>query len=100
EVQSGIYGRAKEALVANIYEREGSDAGSAEEMQTLKNKAERGIVSLFLCDSARCGKDLEEHLDASVLGKPLNEDKMCDKSEGKCIICSRKARRVYVARTY
>ncbi|KAF5412512.1 MAG: Proline--tRNA ligase [Candidatus Methanophagaceae archaeon] len=100
EVQSGIYGRAKEALVANIYEREGSDAGTVEEMRALKNKAERGIVSLFLCDSARCGKDLEEHLDASVLGEPLNEDKMCDKSEGKCIICSRKARRVYVARTY
>jgi|LGVF01.1.fsa_nt_gb prolyl-tRNA synthetase len=98
EIQSCIQERASKTLLANIYESDGNDAGSEEEMITLKKKAEQGIVSLFLCDSERCGKDLEERLEASVLGEPISE--LQEKSEGKCIICSSKARRVYVARAY
>ncbi|MFZ2070763.1 MAG: proline--tRNA ligase [Halobacteriota archaeon] len=93
EIQSSIHERAKEKLFANIYKSEGD-----EEMTELKGKAELGIVSLFLCDGERCGKDLEERLDASVLGEAIYE--MQEDSEGKCVICAGKARRVYVARTY
>ncbi len=96
EIQSCIQERANETLFARIYESEAKDAGIEEEMVTLRDKVKQGIVSLFLCDSERCGKDLEESLDASILGEPISGVQ----SEGKCIICSRKARRVYVARAY
>jgi len=69
-------------------------------MEELRRKAEHGIVSLFLCGSERCGQELEDRLGVSVLGEAVYETEEEEKSEGKCVICSRKAKRVYVARAY
>ncbi|MCW3133547.1 MAG: proline--tRNA ligase [Methanophagales archaeon] len=105
EIHDCIAKRAKEIFFANIYKTEGYEAGKGEEeMKELSTKAAHGIVSIFLCGSERCGQEVEEHLGVSVLGEAIygdgNENREGGKSEGKCMICSRKAKRVYVARAY
>jgi len=94
EIQSCIAKRAKETFFANIHKSE-------EEPST---KAAHGIVSIFLCKSERCGREAEERFGISVLGEAIYEDEdenaRSRKNEGKCMICSRKAKRVYVARAY
>ena len=103
EIQGRIHDAAKETLHANIYKSEDNGAGndkSEEKMEELRRKAEQGIMSLFLCDSERCGQELEEQLGVSVLGAAAYESEDGEKSEGACMICSRKAKRVYVARAY
>jgi prolyl-tRNA synthetase len=95
EIQELIHEHAKENFFANIYICKGA-VEDKEGMEELRRKAERGIVSLFLCEDERCGAELEQRIGVSVLGVAVNENE----EEGKCIICSRKARRVYVARAY
>jgi prolyl-tRNA synthetase len=100
EIHEGIHGMAKETLRTNIHKSEGIGADkSAEEIEELRRRAGCGIVSLFLCESERCGNELEEQLGVSVLGE-VYEPKEGEKNEGECLICSRKAKRVYVARAY
>jgi len=100
EIHEGIYEKAKETLRTNIHKSEGIGADkSAEEMEELRRRAGRGIVSLFLCERERCGNELEEQLGVSVLGEAY-ESEEGEKNEEKCLICSRKAKRVYVARAY
>ncbi len=94
EIQNGIAKRARETFFANIYK-----TGGDEEMEELSTKAAHGIVSIFLCESERCGQEVEEHLGVNVLGEALYGDGN-ENGEGKCMICSRKAKRVYVARAY
>ncbi|MHC1600199.1 MAG: proline--tRNA ligase [Candidatus Methanospirareceae archaeon] len=103
DIQEDIHEAAKETLHANIYKSEDNGAGndkSEVKMEELRRKAEYGIVSLFLCDGERCGQELEEQLGVSVLGEIVYETEEREKSEGECMICSRKAKRVYVARAY
>jgi len=103
EIQVSIHEEAKEALRNTIYHTDENIKGaenSEEKMAELRRKAERGIMSLFLCDSERCGQELEEQLGVSVLGEAVYEAEEGEKSEGECMICSRKAKRVYVARAY
>jgi prolyl-tRNA synthetase len=95
EIQELIHEQAKEKFFANIYICKGA-VEDKEGEEELRRKAERGIVSLFLCEDERCGEELEQRIGVSVLGVAVNENE----EEGKCIICSRKARRVYVARAY
>lgn len=54
--------------------------------QLLKKRA--GIVELFWCGNAECGHKLEEHVNATLLGTPVDTE---EKVEGKCIICGKKA---------
>jgi prolyl-tRNA synthetase len=102
-IQGDIHEAAKETLHANIYKTKSEDKM---EMEELRRKAEYGIVSLFLCDRERCGQELEDQLGVSVLGEAVavyeteEEEGEEEKSEGECVICSRKAKRVYVARAY
>jgi prolyl-tRNA synthetase len=107
EIQRSIHENAKEALRTAIYHGEENDAGSEsseEKLAALKRKAERGIVSLFLCGSKECGQALEDRLGVSVLGEAVDETlEECEEGEegeGHCMICSRAAKRVYVARAY
>ncbi|HID19741.1 MAG TPA: proline--tRNA ligase [Methanophagales archaeon] len=95
EIQELIHEHAKETFFANIYMCKGA-VEDKEGEEELRRKAERGIISLFLCEDERCGEELEQRIGVSVLGVAVNENE----EEGKCIICSRKARRVYVARAY
>ncbi len=99
KIQNDIAKRARETFFANIYKTEGD-----EEMEELSPKAAHGIVSIFLCESERCGQEIEEHLGVNVLGEALygdgTENGEGGKSEGKCMICSKKGKKVYVARAY
>ena len=54
--------------------------------QLLKKRA--GIVELLWCGDAKCGHELEEQVNATLLGTPVDVKK---KIEGKCIVCGRKA---------
>ncbi|MDI6811840.1 MAG: proline--tRNA ligase [archaeon] len=100
EIHEEIHEKAKETLRSNIHKSEGIGADkSAEEMEELRRRAGRGIVSLFLCERERCGNELEEQLGVSVLGEAY-ESEEGEKNGGKCLICSEKAKRVYVARAY
>jgi len=97
EIHTCIAKRAKETFFAHVSEGEG-------EMETRSSTAQ-GIVSIFLCEREKCGQEVVARLGAgvTVLGEPIEGDKAegAEKSaEGNCIICSRKGRRVYVARAY
>jgi prolyl-tRNA synthetase len=102
EIQTSISEDAKEALRTSIYNSDENDTGGSEEkMAALKKAVERGIVSLFLCSSEQCGQEIEEQLGVSVLGEAVNDTvEEREESEGNCVICSRPAKRVYVARAY
>jgi len=103
EIQACIRDREKKAFLADIYiyKSEGSGAGKGKgKMEELKRKAAQGIVSVFLCESERCGQEVEERLGVSVLGEVIYEEENAERREGECIICSRKGRRVYIARAY
>jgi len=54
--------------------------------QLLKKRA--GIVELLWCGDAKCGHKLEEQVNATLLGTPVD---IKEKIEGKCIVCSKKA---------
>ncbi|NQE06068.1 Proline--tRNA ligase [ANME-1 cluster archaeon GoMg1] len=100
EIHACIAKRAKETFFAHVSESEG-------EMETLSSTAS-GIVSICLCEREKCGQEVVARLGAgvTVLGEPIEGDravgveKSVKSGEGKCIICSRKGRRVYVARAY
>jgi len=97
EIHTCIAKRAKETFFAHVSEGEG-------EMETLSSTAP-GIVSIFLCEREKCGQEVVARLGAgvTVLGEPIEGDKAegAEKSaEGNCIICSRKGRRVYIAKAY
>ncbi|GAI85240.1 unnamed protein product, partial [marine sediment metagenome] len=48
------------------------------------------------------GREVEERLGVTVLGEAIygDENEEREKSEGKCMICSKKAKGVYIARAY
>ena len=92
EIQEGIHERARARLFAAIAKSRGE-----EELEELRRK---DLVSLFLCDGERCGQNLEARLEASVLGEAVYMGEEGERSEGTCVMCSGKAKRVYVARAY
>ncbi|MHC1611215.1 MAG: proline--tRNA ligase [Candidatus Methanospirareceae archaeon] len=101
DIQESIHDAAKETLRANIHRCEDYGGKKSEgKLEELRRKAERGIISLFLCDRKRCGEELEAELGVSVLGKAVYGTEEGERNEGECVICSRKAKRVYVARAY
>jgi prolyl-tRNA synthetase len=102
-IQDSLLKHAQESFFAHIYKgREqgtGKERGEVEaEMEELRRKTEHGIASLFLCDNESCGKELEELIGVSVLGEAVSKNE--EEEEGTCIVCSRKAKRVYVGRAY
>ncbi|MDH5448602.1 MAG: proline--tRNA ligase [Candidatus Bathyarchaeota archaeon] len=57
-----------------------------------------GIIELFWCGTEECGHKLEERVNASLLGTPVDIE---EKIEGKCLVCGKKASNlVRVAITY
>jgi len=101
EIHEALHEKAKETLCTNIYESEGTSAAtSEEEREELRRRAGHGILSLFLCERESCGNEVEELLGVSVLGEAVHEGEGVEKNEGKCLICSGRAKRVYVARAY
>jgi prolyl-tRNA synthetase len=103
DIQARIHEDANEALRAAIYNSDDNVVGtgnSAERMAELRRKTEKGIVSLFLCNSEHCGQELEDLLGVSVLGEATYVNEEGGNSEGNCVICARPAKRVYVARAY
>ncbi len=62
----------------------------------LKKRA--GIVELFWCGEEDCGHRLEERINASLLGTPIDFE---ERIEGKCLVCGKNASSlVRVAITY
>jgi len=62
----------------------------------LKKRA--GILELFWCGEEECGHKLEERVNASLLGTPVDVE---ERIEGKCLVCGKKATGlVRVAITY
>jgi len=101
EIHEALHEKAKETLCTNIYESEGTSAAtSEEEREELRRRAGHGILSLFLCERESCGNEVEELIGVSVLGEAVHEVEGVEKNEGKCLICSGRAKRVYVARAY
>ncbi len=60
-----------------------------EAKQLLRKRA--GIVEVLWCNRAECGHQLEEEVDARVLGVPIDTE---EKVDGKCVVCGRKAEHV------
>jgi len=60
-----------------------------EAKQLLRKRA--GIVEVLWCNRAECGHQLEEEVDARVLGAPVDTE---EKIDGKCVVCGRKAEHV------
>jgi prolyl-tRNA synthetase len=103
EIQVRMHDDAKEALRTAIYNGDGDIVGtenSEEKLAALSSKVEQGIVSLFLCNSEQCGQELEELIGVSVLGEAIYVNEEGENGEGKCVICSKPAKRAYVARAY
>ncbi len=61
-----------------------------EEAKKLLSKR-AGIVEVLWCNRAECGHQLEEAVDARVLGVPVDTE---EKVNGKCVVCRRKAKHV------
>jgi len=61
--------------------------GDLEEANKLLKKR-AGIVELPWCGEAECGHKIEEQINATLLGTPVDVE---EKVEGKCIVCSKKA---------
>jgi hypothetical protein len=97
-IQTDIHGAAREAMRTHIYHYKGSNPAAEADWEELRGKAERGIISVPLCDDERCGTMLEEQLGVSVLGLPVVENDAGE--QASCMICGRKGARVYVARPY
>lgn len=116
-IQDSIHEAAKDALYSHIYiynhkseENMEMEMEMGMEMEELKRKVEDGtgigIVSVFLCNSERCGQELEDQLGVSVLGEQVYENATGaetggkKKSKGRCVVCRKEAKRAYIARTY
>jgi prolyl-tRNA synthetase len=54
--------------------------------QLLKKRA--GVVELLWCGDAECGHKLEDRVNATLLGTPVDVE---EKIEGKCVVCGREA---------
>jgi prolyl-tRNA synthetase len=72
---------AQEWAIAHVHRVDSSDRAN----ELLKKKA--GIVELPWCSDTECGHQLEERVNARMLGIPLD----CkEKIEGKCAVCGKK----------
>jgi len=73
-----------------------------EDTAELYERAQQGVVSVFLCENEQCGQKLEEQLGVSVLGEPVSDAETAEDetSKGRCVICAQPGKRVYVARAY
>ena len=64
--------------------------------ELLKKKA--GVMEFLWCGEEKCGHKLEEHINAKLLGIPVDIE---EKIQGKCVVCSKKASNlVWVAIAY
>ncbi|AIF69914.1 prolyl-tRNA synthetase [Palaeococcus pacificus DY20341] len=93
-IMENLYNRAKEFLESHI-----KRVDSLEEAKKVF-EGRRGIVEIPWCGEESCGLEMEEVLDAKMLGTPYPEEKA--KIEGKkCPHCGREAKFIArFARTY
>ena len=89
EIMENLYNRAKEFLETHIKRVETIE----EAKQVFEDR--RGVVEIPWCGEESCGLEMEEILDAKMLGIPYPDEKA--KIEGeKCAHCGREAK--YIAR--
>ncbi|MGC9443796.1 MAG: proline--tRNA ligase [Candidatus Methanospirareceae archaeon] len=95
EIQTSIHEAAQVQLHAQLYN---ANKDTAE----LYERAQQGVVSVFLCENEQCGQKLEEQLGVSVLGEPISDAETAEDetSKGPCIVCAQPGKRVYMARAY
>jgi prolyl-tRNA synthetase len=95
DIQTSIREAAWEQFRARMY-------NTNEDTAELYERAQQGVVSVFLCENEQCGQKLEEQLGVSVLGEPLSDAETVENetSKGRCVICAQPGKRVYVARAY
>jgi len=95
-IHENLYNRAKEFLESHIKRVE-----TIEEARKVFEDR-RGIVEIPWCGEESCGLEMEEALDAKMLGTPYPEEKAKEGIKGKkCPVCGREARFVArFARTY
>ena len=91
-IMENLYARAKEFLDSHIKR--------ADTLEEAKSEDRRGIVELPWCGEESCGLEMEEILDAKMLGIPYPEETA--RIEGKkCARCGREAKFIArFARTY
>ncbi|MHC1635683.1 MAG: proline--tRNA ligase [Candidatus Methanospirareceae archaeon] len=99
EIYNDIYDMGWKTFLAKIHNFEGGSSDTNETLERIRERvSEGGIISLFLCDDERCGRMIKEATGADVLGEPVLDKS--DIEKGRCEICSREGKRVYIARTY
>jgi prolyl-tRNA synthetase len=94
-IHENLYVRAREFLESHIKRVETIDEAKA------VFEGRRGIVEIAWCGEESCGLEMEEILDAKMLGTPYPEEKAKAPEGKKCPVCGREAKFVArFARTY
>lgn len=89
ELQAALYSRAEAFMKSKV--RDVASIGEA------KEQAEGGVACLPWCGSEDCGHQLEEQVEANMLGEPQYQSF----PEAACAVCGTKtAKRTYMARQY
>ncbi len=118
DIQQQLRARARETLLSNIHAWT-DESRDNKEKEGLREGVRGGIISLYLCETENCGKELEDSLGASVLGEVYyggeesdeenggdggedgDRDRDSSRGRGRCIVCgAHNGRRVFVAHTY
>ena len=96
EIHENLHKRAREFLESHIKRVE-----TVEEARKVFEDR-RGIVEIPWCGEESCGLEMEEALEAKMLGTPYPEEKAKEGIEGKkCPVCGREAKFIArFARTY
>jgi prolyl-tRNA synthetase len=85
KIKQDLQQKALQWMKSHVYRVKSSE----EAKQLLRKRA--GIVEVMWCNRAECGRQLEEEMDARVLGVPVDTK---EKIDGKCVICGQKAEHV------
>ncbi len=90
DIDSGLRKRAEEEMNKKIFEIDSIEEGIQ------KMKKEGGLLEFDYCNTKNCGKEIEDSLNADLLGTKLNRD-----LDSSCINCGDKAtKKAVVAKTY
>jgi prolyl-tRNA synthetase len=89
QLQESLYDKARQFMVDRI--------GEAAEVREAKEQAQQGVALVPWCGSEECGHQLEDLVEANMLGEPSG----LEATEAQCAICGQKTvRRTYMARQY
>jgi prolyl-tRNA synthetase len=89
QLQESLYDRARQFMEDRI--------GDAARVEEAKEQAQQGVALVVWCGSEDCGHQLEDLVEANMLGEPSG----LEATEAQCAICGQKTeRRTYMARQY